>query len=77
MFRAGDGARRQEVTNAITQLQAQGRVRAVRTRRQYLRVGSTAPSVAPTVLRTPRPPDRSPRWATVLITVQDDALRLA
>jgi hypothetical protein len=42
------------VINAITQLQGQGRVRAVRTRRQYLRVGSTAPSVAPTVLPTRR-----------------------
>jgi hypothetical protein len=49
-----------QVINAITQLQGQRRVRAVRTRRQYLRVGSMAPSVAPTVLpaRT-RPVDRS------------------
>jgi hypothetical protein len=43
---------RPKVINAITQLQGQGRVRAVRTRSQYLRVGSTAPSVAPTILPT-------------------------
>jgi hypothetical protein len=49
------------VINAITQLQGQGRERAVGTRRQYLRVGSTAPSVAPMVLPTrTRPVDRSP-----------------